>query len=62
MDCLKLLVIFIISAAAVTGFHPRSSLGKFKILPLGALLELFPNQKSKVRQSALLHSALQNLL
>jgi hypothetical protein len=41
MDCLKLLVIFIISATAVTGFQLGSSLGKFKILPLGALLERF---------------------
>jgi hypothetical protein len=39
MDCLKLLVIVIISAAAVTGFQLSSSLGKFKILSLGALLE-----------------------
>jgi len=37
MDCLKLLVVLLVSAAAVTGFQLRSSLGKFKILPLGVL-------------------------
>lgn len=41
MDCLKFLVIFIISATAVTGFQLSSSLGKFNILPVGALLERF---------------------
>jgi len=43
MDSFKLLAIFIISVAAVAGFQLSSSLGKFKILPLGALLERFTN-------------------
>jgi len=37
MDCLKLLAIFIIGAAAVTGFQVSSNLGKFKMLPLGII-------------------------
>jgi hypothetical protein len=51
MDSFKLLAVLIISAAAVAGFQLSSSLGKFKILPLGELLERFTNPLNKKIES-----------
>jgi hypothetical protein len=41
MDNLQLLVIFVFSSAAVTGFQLSSNLGKLEILPNRTLLERF---------------------